>query len=100
MGVDRSNAAYWRRSCDLRISGGLYDGGCVRGNRAMGRIDVFICSMDGAGVVTVAIAVAVAMDAVRHLGSSARGRRARGRLLSRWHCAQMVLLPRMVGDAL
>lgn len=34
-GVDSRSEAYWRKSCDLRSSGGLYDGGCVRGKRSI-----------------------------------------------------------------
>ncbi len=30
-GVERSREVYWRWSCDLRYSGGLWDGGWVLG---------------------------------------------------------------------
>lgn len=41
-GVDRSNDVYCRWSCDLRYSGGLWEGGCVCGNLVMGGGEVVI----------------------------------------------------------
>ena len=46
----------------MRNSGGLYEGGWVRGWREIGGGALVICSMDAAGVV----ALAVAADACRH----------------------------------
>ena len=59
-GVERRRDWYCRCSCDFRNSGGLCDGGCVRGYRAMGGAVEMVCSMGGAGV------VAVANEACRH----------------------------------
>ena len=61
-GDERRTDWYWRCSCDLRNSGGLYEGGWVEGWREIGRGALVICSMVGAGVV----ALAVAADACRH----------------------------------
>ena len=59
-GDERRRDWYCRCSCDLRNSGGLCDGGCVRGYRCTGGTAVIVCSMGGAGV------VAEARDACRH----------------------------------
>jgi hypothetical protein len=41
-GVDRSSDVYCRWSCDLRYSGGLWEGGCVCGNLVIGGGEVVI----------------------------------------------------------
>ena len=61
-GDERRTDWYWRCSCDLRNSGGLYEGGWVLGWREIDGGALVICSMDGAGVV----ALAVAADACLH----------------------------------
>lgn len=50
-GVDRSREVYCRWSCDLRYSGGLWEGGCVGGNRVIGGGDLVIWCIDGAGAI-------------------------------------------------
>ena len=48
--MDRRREVYCLCSWDLRNSGGRCDGGCVGGYRAMGGMEVVICSIEGAGV--------------------------------------------------
>ena len=46
---------YWRCSWDLRYSGGRWEGGCKGGYLARGGVEMFICSIDGAGAIAAAV---------------------------------------------
>lgn len=52
-GEDFNRDWYWRWSWDLRISGGLCDGGWLSGKRAIGGMECIVWSIGGAGVVAV-----------------------------------------------
>lgn len=54
--MERRSEAYRRSNCDFRNSGGLYEGGCVLGNRAIGGEERANCSCEGAGVTAAAVA--------------------------------------------
>ena len=41
-GVERNRDVYWRWSCDLRYSGGLWEGGCAGGNRVIGGGEIIV----------------------------------------------------------
>lgn len=55
-GVERSREVYCRWSCDLRNSGGLWDGGWVRGKRAIGGGEEIVWKGGAAGVMAEAVA--------------------------------------------
>lgn len=54
-GVERRREVYWRWSCVLRYSGGLWEGGWVGGKRAIGGTEVVVWSIGGAGVIAEAV---------------------------------------------
>lgn len=53
--MERRREVYCRWSCDLRYSGGLWEGGCVGGKRAIGGAEVVVWYIGGAGTVAEAV---------------------------------------------
>ena len=53
--MERRREVYWRWSCVLRYSGGLWEGGWVGGKRAIGGTEVVVWSIGGAGVIAEAV---------------------------------------------
>ena len=54
-GVERRREVYCRCSCDLRYSGGLWEGGCVGGKRAIGGGELNVWCIDAAGAIAEAV---------------------------------------------
>ena len=53
--MERRSEVYCLWSCDFRNSGGLWEGGCVGGKRAIGGGEEIVWWIGGAGVVAAAV---------------------------------------------